>query len=79
MPTLWEKEISSCETIFFTCEKKKKQKSAREKNKWAWKNGKKCAWKRFSACEKKDKNAKKGFHGDFLFSREKKYIQEFSK
>ena len=33
----------------------------------------------FLLVKKKDKNAKKGFHGHFLFSRGKKYIQEISK
>ena len=78
MPTLGEKEISSCETIFFTCEKKNKRVpvkkiSGREKTEKSVRENV------FLLVKKKDKNAKKGFHGHFLFSRGKKYIQEISK
>ena len=57
---------------------KKKQKSAREKNKWAWKNGKKCAWKRFSACEKKRQKCQKGFsRALFIFTGKKIHTRNF--
>ena len=57
---------------------KKNQKSAREKNKWAWKNGKKCAWKRFSASEKKRQKCQKGFsRALFIFTGNKIHTRNF--
>ena len=78
MPTLGEKEISSCETIFLPVKKKNKRVPVKKIS------GRKKTEKRvrenvFLLVKKKRQKCQKGFHGHFLFSLGKKYIQEISK